>query len=322
MRLPWRDPLDPGKLENGNGEMQMRPFDYQAPASLDEAVALLTYHDLRARPLAGGTDLLVQLRSGRVELDVLVDIKRIPETNLLSYHPAEGLIIGAAVPCYRLYEDRQVREMYPALVDSSSIIGGVAVQGRATIGGNVCNAAPSADFLPTLIVLGANCRIAGPRGERVVSVEQFCTGPGGNVLGRGELLVALQIPPSRSNSGARYLRFIPRNEMDIAVVGVGAKVDLSDDLQKIVSARIALGAVAPTPILVREAGDLLVGKVPSGTVFSQASALAREAARPITDMRGTIAYRQHLVGILTKRALQGAVDRARKHREEVGRNGD
>ena len=211
------------------------------------------------------------------------------------------------------------------MVDSASLIGGVAVQGRATIGGNVCNAAPSGDSLPTLMVLGASCRIFGPRGERVVPIEQFFTGPGTNVLEPGELLVSLQIPPPSPNSGARYLRFIPRNEMDIAVVGVGAKVDLSDDLQKIVSARIALGAVAPTPILVREAGDALIGKIPDEETFSEAAAMAQEAACPITDMRGTIAYRRHLVGILVKRALLDAVDRARsKEKEkmkEVGTHG-
>lgn len=292
----------------------MKPFDYRAPASLDEAIALLNHPELRARPLAGGTDLLVQLRSGRTEIDVLVDIKRIPETTHLSYDSMKGLTVGAAVPCYRLYENRQIQDLYPALVDSASLIGGVAVQGRATIGGNLCNSAPSGDFLPTLIVLGASCRVIGPRGERVVPVQQFCTGPGSNVLERGELLVSFQVPTPRPHSGARYLRFIPRNEMDIAVVGVGASVDLSDDLQEVASARIGLGAVAPTPILARDAGDFLVGKVPSETTFSQASALAREAARPITDMRGSIAYRQHLVGVLVKRALQGAVDRAQKNR--------
>jgi carbon-monoxide dehydrogenase medium subunit len=164
-----------------------------------------------------------------------------------------------------------------------------------------------------LIVLGAICRIIGPQGERAVPVDQFCTGPGSNVLEQGELLVSIQLPPPPPNSGARYLRFIPRNEMDIAVVGAGARVDLSQDFQKISSARIALGAVAPTPILAREASHFLVGKVPSETVFDQASALARAEAHPITDMRGTIAYRRHLVGVLVKRALRGAVDRVEKN---------
>jgi CO/xanthine dehydrogenase FAD-binding subunit len=303
----------------------MKPFQYQAPASLKEAVSLLGNRDLRVKAMAGGTDLLVQLRAGRFDLDLIVDIKRIAVTNQLSYNPGEGLIIGAAVPCCLLYEDRQIQDLYPAIVDSASLIGGVAVQGRATIGGNVCNAAPSGDFLPTLIVLEAGCRIFGPNGERVMPVEQFFTGPGTTVLEPGELLVSLKVPPPDPNSGARYLRFIPRNEMDIAVAGVGAKVELSDDRQKIVSARIALGAVAPTPVLVREAGDSLIGKAPTDEAFNRASAMASEAASPITDMRGTIAFRRHLVGLLVKRALQGAVDRARSTGKgkikEVGRHG-
>jgi carbon-monoxide dehydrogenase medium subunit len=289
----------------------MNAFDYHAPSSLREAVVLLNNQDLRTRAMAGGTDLLVQLRAGRFDLDLIVDIKHIPETNRLFCDPEKGLTIGAAVPCCRIHEDRQVQDLYPAIVDSASLIGGVAVQGRATFGGNVCNAAPSGDSLPTLMVLEAACRIFGPRGERVVPVEQFFTGPGTHVLERGELLVALQVPPPRPNSGACYLRFIPRQEMDIAVVGCGVNVVLSDDLQKIVSARIALGAVAPTPIFVPEAGDFLTGKVPSEEHFNGAADIARKAVRPITDIRGTIAFRRHLVGVLVKRALQGAVDRAR-----------
>ena len=290
----------------------MKSFDYRAPASLSEAATLLSDRVLRVRPFAGGTDLLPQLRSGRVEADRLVDLKRIPETAELSYDRKTGLVIGAAVPCFRLYEDRRVAELYPALVDSASIIGGVAVQGRATIGGNVCNSSPSADSLPPLIVLGATCRIVGPGGEREVPVEFFCTGPGRNVLERGELLVSLKCPPPRPNSGAHYVRFIPRNEMDIAVVGVAARIDLSEDHQRIVSAGIALGAVAPTPLLARDAGNFLVGKAPVGAVFEEASALAQAAARPISDLRGSMAFRTHLVGVLARRAMEAAAGRARK----------
>jgi CO/xanthine dehydrogenase FAD-binding subunit len=303
----------------------MKPFDYQAPSSLQEAAVLLGNQDLRSRAMAGGTDLLVQLRTGRFDLELIVDIKRIAETNQLFYDPMKGLTIGAAVPCARVYEDREIQDFYPAIVDSALLIGGVAVQGRATIGGNVCNASPSGDSLPTLMVLGASCRIFGPQGERIIALEQFFTGPGTNVLEPGELLVSLQVPRPSPNSGARYLRFIPRNEMDIAVVGVGARVDLSNDLQKIVSARIALGAVAPTPIRVGEAEEVLIGKTPNEETFSEAAAVAQEAARPITDLRGSIAFRRHLVGILVKRALLDAVDRARstgnRKIREVGTDG-
>lgn len=289
----------------------MKPFDYQAPSSLQEAAVLLSKPNLRSRAMAGGTDLLIQLRTGRFDLDLIVDIKHIAETNQLSYDPDAGLTIGAAVPCCRIYEDRQIQDLYPAIVDSASLIGGVAVQGRATIGGNACNAAPSGDSLPTLMVLGANCRVFGLQGERIIEIDKFCTGPGANALEPDELLISLQVPPPIRNSGARYLRFIPRREMDIAVVGVGVRVDLSEDFQKILSARIALGAVAPTPILVGEAGDILRGRIPGEEAFGQAAAIAQEAARPITDMRGSMALRRHLVGVLVKRALREATDRAR-----------
>ena len=210
----------------------MRPFDCRAPASLEEAVALLDERDLQVRLTAGVTDHLVQLRAGRFILDRIMDLKGIPETNQLSYDPMDGLTVGVAVPCCRIYGDRLIQLLYPALIDSASPIGGVAVQGEAAIGGNVCNAAPSGDSLPTLNVLEASCRIIGPRGERTVPIEQFCTGPEKNVLKKGELPVFLRIPPPRPNSGAHYLRFIIRNEMDITVMGVGANIELSEDHQE------------------------------------------------------------------------------------------
>jgi carbon-monoxide dehydrogenase medium subunit len=293
----------------------VKPFEYFAPTTVAKAVAILAEKGNGARPLAGGTDLIVQLRRSILEVDLIVDVKKIPELNLITFNPGKGLIIGAAVPCDRIIKNPDVIRMYPGLVDAVSLIGGTAIKGRATIGGNLCNAAPSGDSIPPMIVLEAGCTIAGPSGVRTVPVERFCTGPGKTVLTQGELLVSVHFPLSVAHSGTCYLRFIPRHEMDIAVAGVGARVDLDDDLRKIVSARIALGAVAPTPILAHEASDLLVGKVPSETIFSQASALAQEAARPITDMRGTIAYRHHLVGILTKRALRGAIDRAQQCQE-------
>jgi carbon-monoxide dehydrogenase medium subunit len=287
---------------------------------ISEAVAALSKKGDGARPLAGGTDLIVHLRRNVLNVGLIVDIKKIPELNVITYHPNEGLTIGAAVPCYRIVENADIVRAYPGLVDAVSLIGGAAIKGRATMGGNLCNAAPSGDSIPAMIVLEATCTIAGPTGVRIAPVESFCTGPGKTILLCDELLVSIHFPPPITHSGTCYLRFVPRHEMDIAVVGVGARVDLSDDFQKIASARIALGAVAPTPILVREASDYLIGKIPSETAFNQASALAQKAARPITDMRGTISYRQHLVGILTKRALLGAVDRARIQRGEVEGN--
>jgi carbon-monoxide dehydrogenase medium subunit len=284
-------------------------FDFATPASVAEAVGLLTAHP-GARLLAGGTDLLVQLRAGRKETDLVVDLKRIPELNALEYDTVRGLTIGAAVPCYRIYRDSTVARAYPALVELASLIGGTQIQGRASLGGNLCNAAPSADSIPLLIALGATCRISGPGGAREIAVEDFCTAPGRNVLQPGELLVALHLPPPAPHSGARYLRFIPRNEMDIAVAGVGVEVVL--DNGKFRSARVALAAVAPTPLFVREAGDALAGQPVNDTSIARAADIARASVKPITDMRGTADYRRHICGVLTRRALEAAVQRARE----------
>ena len=289
----------------------MRPFAYCAPRTLGEAVALLAQRGERARPLAGGTDLLVRLRLGTSEADIVVDLKGISELNALDLDASEGLTIGAAVPCCRIAAHPGIAAAYPGLVDAVSIIGGAAIQSRATLGGNLCNAAPSADSIPALIVLGARCTIAGPHGTRSVPAEQFCTAPGQTVLGRDELLVSLHLPSPRPNTGARYLRFTPRGEMDLAVVGVGAWLALDPGGGAITGARIAVGAVAPTPLFVRPAGEALLGMSPTEESWAKAALMAQEMARPISDVRGTAAQRRHLVGVLTVRALRGALARAR-----------
>ena len=267
---------------------------------------------LKARCLAGGTDILVQLRGGRFQIDRLLGVKDVPELNLISYSPKEGLTLGAAVPCYRIYEDKTVQKMYPGLVDSASLIGGTQIQGRASVGGNLCNSSPSGDAIPTLIAHGVTCVIAGPKGQRTVPAEQFCTGPGRNVLQPGELLVSLKFPTPARNSGANYLRFIPRNEMDIAVAGAGVWVQLDAAKRKVTSARIGLAAVGPTPVFAREAGDFLAGKEATEANIEEAAEIAKKAAKPIDDMRGTVKQRVHLVGVLTKRALTKAIDRAKE----------
>lgn len=293
----------------------MKAFTYAAPTTLDEAVGLLAERNGQARPLAGGTDLLVQMRAGRLTPDEVVDLKNIPELDELRYDRSGGLTIGAAVPCYRIYGEDGIRRAYPGLIDAASIIGGIGIQGRATLGGNLCNSSPSGDSIPALIAYGAIARIRGPKGAREVAVEQFCTGPARNVLEPGEILVALHLPAPRANSGAQYQRFIPRYEMDIAVVGVGAAVELSDDGRTIRSARIALAAVAPTPLFVAEAGQALEGKPASDEALAEAAAAAKEAAKPITDMRGTAAQRKHLVEVLTRRVLAGAIARAKGEKD-------
>ncbi|HQK14355.1 MAG TPA: xanthine dehydrogenase family protein subunit M [Anaerolineae bacterium] len=289
----------------------MQPFAYQAPASVGEAVALLADPHREARPFAGGTDLLVQMRRGLYAPEMLVDVKRIPELNHITFDPVEGLTIGAAVTCAWLCDHPAVRQHYPGLVDAVSLIGGAAIQRRATLGGNLCNAAPSGDSIPALIVLAATATIAGPQGTRNIPVAAFCTAPGKTVLRPGELLVSLRLPSPTPHSGARYLRFTPRGEMDIAVAGAGVWLALDADGTTIADARIALSAVAPTPLFVEAAGKALVGAAPTDEAFAAAAALAQEAARPISDVRGTAAQRRHLVGVLTRRALHGAYQRAK-----------
>ena len=288
----------------------MKAFDYAAPTTIAEAVALLAAKGDRARVLAGGTDLIVQVREGRRDFDLLVDVKHIAEVNELAYVPVEGLRLGAAVPCYRIYEDPEIGQVYPGLIDAVSLIGGIQIQSRASVGGNLCNGSPAADSIPSLIAYEGTCVIAGPEGQREVPVEKFCVAPGRTVLGRGELLVSVRLPAPRKHTGTHYQRFIPRNEMDIAVVGVGASVVLDEKRSRCIAARVALAAVAPTPLLVPDAGRALVDGNLSDELLARAAALAQAAARPISDMRGNADYRRHLVGVLTKRTLQGAIARA------------
>ena len=289
----------------------MQQIEYTAPKTLKRAIAILAANGEKARMLAGGTDILVQLRSQRRRVSVLVDAKTIPQLNRLSYTQKGGLTLGAAVPCYRVYQDATVNRVYPGLIDAAELIGGIQIQGRASIGGNLCNSAPSGDCIPALIVLGAVCNIIGPDGPRQVPAATFCTGPGRNVLQPNELLVSINLPTPVAQSGAKFLRFIPRNEMDIAVANVATWVTLDRKGQHFTSARIALGSVAPTPVLATAAAGYLVGKAVSEEVIEKAGELAKKAAKPITDMRGTIDQRVHLVGVLTRRTLNQAIERAR-----------
>jgi xanthine dehydrogenase FAD-binding subunit len=289
----------------------LKDFEYAAATSVDEAVSLLAARGPRAKVLAGGTDVLVQLREGLREADLVLDVKKIPELMDLSFSPEKGLRLGASVPCYRIYENEAVKAAYPALTDSARIIGGWQIQSRASIGGNLCNSSPAADSIPSLIALDAVCQVAGPSGRRNVSVAQFCTAPGKNVLDRGEFLVAIHFPAPQPYTGSRYLRFIPRNEMDIAVVGVGAWLRLDASGNKIEEARLGIAAVAPTPLPATEAALWLAGNPTTAESFSEAGRLARQVARPITDMRGPAEYRLHLVGVIAQRALAEAAERAR-----------
>jgi xanthine dehydrogenase FAD-binding subunit len=289
----------------------LQDVKYVKVSSVDEAVARLNEGGPTARVLAGGTDIIVQARERRRDVKMFVDIKAIQETLQLSFDPAKGLTIGAATPCYRIYNDETVQRLYPALVEASSVIGGIAIQGRASLGGNLCNSGPAADSVPAMIVLNGTAEIAGPAGRRTVPIEEFNTGPGRNILGPGEFVVTLDFPPPAPRSGAAWQRFIPRNEMDIAVVNAGCSIQYQgNNVETIGAAKIAIGAVGPTVLLVKEAADALIGKPLTDETIKAAAEAAKAAARPIDDMRGSIKQRKHLSAVLVERTLREAARRA------------
>lgn len=288
----------------------MHSFDFATPTSVSDAVAILAKEGSNARLLAGGTDLLIGMRVGRATPGLVVDAKQIPELKQYKLD-GNGLQLGSAVTCRTLYEDSAVVDAYPALIESAELIGGMQTQGRASIGGNLCNAAPSGDSIPTLIVLGAEAVVIGPNGQRKLAVEDVCVAPGKTSLADNELLLTINIPAPAANSGACFQRFIPRNEMDIAIASVASSVVLSGDGSTFESARIALGAVGPTPIFAQGAGDLLAGKPVNEASIQEAADAAEAVATPINDMRGTIEQRKHLINVLTKRTLREAVARAK-----------
>jgi|TARA_B100001750_G_scaffold61541_1_gene48912 carbon-monoxide dehydrogenase medium subunit len=291
----------------------MKYVDYERPTNLKAALEILQNNGETTKILAGGTDILTKLRIRREQPDLLLDSKEIPELNELSYNPDSGLTVGGAVPFYKLYAHADVIKYYQSIVDSTKIIGGIPIQGRATLGGNLCNAAPSADAIPTLIVLGATATIHSLNDSREVPISEFCTGPGSTILNTNEIVVSINIPSPKQNSGAHYMRFIPRNEMDIAVVGVGTSVELSDDGSKFKDAQVSLASVAPTPLHVTSITDYLSGKEINDENIEKAGELAKDATKPISDMRGTAEYRQHLCTVLTKRSLKQSIERAKEN---------
>jgi len=298
-------------LARPGGFQVLHAINYEAPTTLDEAVSILKTHGENARPLCGGTDLIIQLRAGVRRTEHIVDVKKIKELQVLSFDAKKGLRLGAAVPCIEIHESDVMRRHYPGLTEAAHIIGSLQIQNRASVGGNPCNGTPAGDATPALIALGARARIVGPSGEREVPVEDFVVSPGRTVLKPGELLVELLVPPPPPHSSDAYLRFIPRNEMDIAVVGVGAALTLDGD--KVKAARIALGAVAPTPILAGKAADALIGRKLDDAALEAAGRAASQACSPIDDMRGTAEFRLHIAAVLTRRALSIAAERAKKN---------
>ncbi|HZT76652.1 MAG TPA: xanthine dehydrogenase family protein subunit M [Vicinamibacterales bacterium] len=285
----------------------MLSIRYEAPATIADAVKLIQA-DPDAKILAGGTDLLVQFRAGVRTPSAFVDVKRIPDLVGIAID-RDGLRLGAAVCAAAIAEQAEVRRIWPGLAEAVHLIGSTQIQGRGTVGGNLCNASPAADTTCALLVNGAVCVIAGPNGERTVPVDAFVVGPGQTVLARGELLVAIRVPRPAPRTADAYLRLIPRSEMDIAVVGAAASVTL-DAGGTCTAVRVAIGAVAPTARLVPAAAQALVGTKLDESALGAAANAASAAAKPIDDKRGTAAYRRQVAGVLVRRAVKIAAARA------------
>jgi len=282
---------------------------YEAPKSLDQAVALLSAEKGEARVLAGGTDLLVQMRTDVVEPTLLVDIKGIAELRQIK-EEAGGFRVGAAVTGAELKEHPELKAAWPGVVEAANLIGSTQVQGRATMGGNLCNGSPAADSVPALIAAGAKACIVGPKGRREVPVEDVMLAPRKLSLAKGELIASFLLPARAPHTGDAYLRFIPRTEMDIAVVGCGVCLTL-DAKGTCTAARVSLGAVAERPLLVAAAAAALIGSKVDDAALRKLDAAARAACRPIDDKRGTKDYRIKVAGVLARRAAQIALERAR-----------
>jgi carbon-monoxide dehydrogenase medium subunit len=287
-------------------------LDYTAPSTVEEAVRILAAASGTAKVLAGGTDLLVQLRSGRVKPGLIVDIKKIPEISGIREKDG-GFVIGAATSGAMIGECEALQKAWPGVVEATNLIGSTQVQGRASLAGNLCNASPAADSVPAMIAARATCVVAGPKGRREVQVESIVTGPGRTSLSPGEFIVEFHLPKRPPRSAEAYLRFIPRTEMDIAVVG--AAVNLTLDAGGVCTdARVVLGAVAPIAVIVPEAAAALVGRKLDETALAALDQAARAACKPIDDKRGTIEYRTKVAGVLARRAATIAYERAGERR--------
>src|ERR1700757_1711585 len=276
----------------------MPSLSFTAPTTVDEAINALARAAGLAKPLAGGTDLLVQMRSGRMRPEVIVDIKRIPDLIGIREN-GDSFVIGAATPGVMLSEHEAFSRAWPGIVEGVDLIGSQQIQGRASLVGNLCNASPAADSVPALITAHAVAVIAGPDGKREAPVEAIVTGPGQTSLKKGEFIVEFRVPKPKPRQSDAYLRFIPRTEMDIAVVGCGVNVTL-DGSGVCTDARVALGAVAPTALLVPDAAKALIGHKLDDATLQALDAAARKAAKPIDDKRGTIDYRIKVAGVLAR----------------------
>ncbi|MEP6838709.1 MAG: xanthine dehydrogenase family protein subunit M [Bradyrhizobium sp.] len=289
----------------------MTELRYLAPSTLDEAIGAFAAAGSAGRILAGGTDLLVQMRSGMVKPGLIVDIKKIAEMTAIEQAKDGGFRIGAAVSGMALADHKSFGKVWPGVLEAINLIGSKQVQGRASAGGNLCNGSPAGDSVPAMVAAGAVVTVQGPNGRREIKVEDVPAGPGRTNLKPGEILVSIAFPPRPAGSSDAYLRMIPRTEMDIAVVGVGVSLTMKDGV--CTAARVGLGAVAPTVLLVEDAAKALIGSKLDDAALAKAAAACSAACRPIDDKRGTIVYRTKVAGVLLKRTALIAASRAREN---------
>lgn len=279
-------------------------FEYFEPATIEEAVSLLAKYNGRAHVIAGGTDLIVQMRQKAIKSEYLIDITNIPGFDSIDYNEKEGLRIGALTTIHTIEKSAKIHEKYPAISQAASKLSSVAIRNLGTLGGNLCNASPSADMPPALLVLGSKIKIVGPEGERIVALEDFFTGPGSTVLKKGELLVEVQVPVSLPGTRGVYMKHAVRGSIDLAIVGVAVAIVMDPGDGVCQDIKIALGAVAPTPMRARRAEEIVKGRRIEESLIEKSAEAASAESRPISDVRASAEYRNEMVKVFTRRALR------------------
>ena len=285
----------------------MSETQYLAPKTIDEAVKAHSAAKGSARFLAGGTDLLVQIKSGIKKPNLVIDIKKIVELNSINEISENEFKVGSAVSGANLNRNKKFADLWPGVLEAFRLIGSEQIQGRASLGGNLCNGSPAGDSVPALVAAKCTVTITGPNGSKDIAIEKFHTGPGKTILENGEMLVSINFPKRNINSADAYLRMTPRTEMDIAVVGCSVNITMDKGL--CIDARVSLGAVAPTVLLIEEAAKIMIGTDLNADILDKVSKLCSDACNPINDKRGTIDYRTKVAGVLFKRAALIAIDR-------------
>lgn len=287
----------------------MKAFQYFAPDTIAEALDLLKRYQNQAKLLAGGTDLIVQMKEGDLQPDCVIDLKRIPDLKSVRYDDNKGLFIGALATAAEIHSSKEVKPNFPAISNAAGAIGSVQIRNRASIGGNICRAAPSGDFAPILIALGAHLKLIGPKGERAISIQDFFVGPGETLIELDEILTEIRVPVPQAHGRSTYMRHSRRETLDLALVGVAIYIVVRPQHSLCEEVRIALGSVAPTPMRARNAERHLLGRELKEELISESAKIAAEEAKPVSDVYGDDWYKKEIVNVLVRRALLDIMER-------------